>query len=135
MTNRMNRLSLSRARILVVSAVLAGSAIGAVGAQAQATRGTYGPIPTGAMVPGAAVDIAKVPDYVGVVGPDGDVAGYVSKLDLFDVGPMPASPEEAASLGEVVGSMPVYDQGGNIIGDWTDDNGFVAGTTSEVNSP
>lgn len=132
----MNKLvSLSKARILILSAILAGSAIGAVGAQAQENRETYGPIPTDAMVPGTELSLAKIPDYVSVIGPDGEFAGYVSKLDLFDVGPMPASPEEAASLVEVVGSMPVYDRDGNIIGAWTDDNGFVASTTSEVNSP
>jgi len=129
-----NRISLPKARILVVSAVLAGSAIGAVGAQAQATRETYGPIPTDAMLPGTELNIAKIPDYVSVIGPDGEIAGYVSKVDLFDDGPMPDSPEEAASLGEVVGSMPVYDRDGNIIGDWTDDKGFVAKGTSDVMS-
>ena len=77
-------------------------------------------------MPGTELDIAKVPDYVGVLGPDGKVAGYVSKVDLFGDGPAPASPQEAASLGEAAGPLPVYDREGNIIGEWTDRSGFVA---------
>lgn len=125
-----NRMSLPRARILVVAAIITGVGFGAVGAHALSTRETYGAIPADAMQPGGELDIAKVPDYVSVIGPDGEIAGYVSKVDLFDEGPAPASPEEAAALGEVVDSMPVYDREGSIIGDWTDDKGFVAKGTS-----
>lgn len=121
-----SRISMRSARLLVVAAVLAGTAIGAVGAHAQSARPTYGTIPAEAMLPGSALDIAKVPDFISVIGPDGEIAGYVSKADLFDDGPMPGSPGEAAALGKVVGSMPVHDRNGNVVGEWIDERGFVS---------
>ena len=82
-----NRMSLPRARILVVAAIITGVGFGAVGAHALSTRETYGAIPADAMQPVGELDIAKVPDYVSVIGPHGEIAGHVSEVELFDEAP------------------------------------------------
>ncbi|MGH9116429.1 MAG: hypothetical protein ACRD0A_00645 [Acidimicrobiales bacterium] len=95
---------------------------------------TYGPIPEDAMAAGAAVDLSRVPDLVAVSGPDGSIAGYVWKHQLFLDSSVnqPASPEQAAASSGTPQALKVYDDRGvELVGYWVTDRGFVSVAEAE----
>lgn len=102
-----------------------GAASSYVGA-APATP-TFGAVPAEAKVQGSRTDLSKVPDYVSVLGKDGEIAGYVSKVDLFpSSGRAAKSPADALSRSADADTIPVYDISGRVIGQWVPRQGFVA---------
>lgn len=124
----MNRSKFRLRIILVAGLTTVGLGLGVVAGYAGAAspQPTFGPIPAEAMVAGSRPDLAKIPDYVSVLGQDGEIAGYVSKADLFpDPRLAPTSPEEAVSR-SVAQPIPVYDSGRRVIGHWAGQQGFVA---------
>lgn len=125
----MNR-SKFRLRIILaagLTSVVVSAGVVSGYAGAASPQPTFGPIPAEAMAPGR-VDLAKIPDYVSVLGKDGEIAGYVSKADLFpDPRQAPKSPEEAVGRSGVAQPIPVYDAGRRVIGHWAGREGFVAG--------
>lgn len=112
--------------LLVVAAVASGLLISSVALAASDASPkvlTHGTIPV--FEPDSAFDLSRIPDFVSVLGPDGEIAGYVAKVDLFAEGPMPPSPadlslragDEYLTYGPDA-PLTVYDAEGNVIGEW-----------------
>jgi hypothetical protein len=81
-------------------------------------QASYGPVPSAAVSAGG-IDLAMVPDYVSVLGPDATtVIGYVRKTDLFADPKPPSSPAVAVQQTGSHSAMPLYNSSGNQIGVW-----------------
>jgi len=117
--------------IMLVSAVTAGTVFGTVASAASAPEPTFDTIPT--FDAGEELDLSRIPDYVSVLGPDGEVAGYVKKEDLFSEGPAPNSPssmsirEGDALVVRSDAALTVYDRTGSPVGQWIHARPGVAG--------
>lgn len=102
-------------------------AVGLVGVAdaAESAAPTKGRIPEAAFAPGGPIKVDLVPDYVIAYARSGEVAGYVSKTDLFGQGAK--RPE---------GPMPVVDETlKNVVGQMVPDVGFVPSGAEPVSFP
>jgi len=87
---------------LALLALLGGTTAGALAAADSAAA--VGRIPAEAFRPGKPLDLRLVPDYVPVLGPDGDIAGYIRKQAMVDPD-LDVKPVFAADLATLVGHM------------------------------
>jgi hypothetical protein len=96
----------------------------------------FGPVPPGSHPPPnppgplpdtPESDLSRIPEFVSVLGADGEVAGYVRREDLFPTRgtDAPRSPRDAVAGSGRPRSMAVYDRNANVIGQWLEGVGFV----------
>jgi hypothetical protein len=116
-------------KVLLTFGVISATMVGffAVSSEAQQQPPTFGPVPPGAVSADGQPDLSKIPDYVGVLSSNGEVAGYVKRSDLFlDLSDHPSSPSDALARNDSRRSMTVYNVNLEVIGQWIDGVGFVA---------
>lgn len=109
--------------ILMTGAIASGIISGALVSKAGDPEPTFGTVPE--FEAGAELDLARIPDYVSVIGEDGEVAGYVKRDQLFAEGAIPQSPmslDTADESGDLSAGfdepLTVYDRSGAPIGTW-----------------
>jgi hypothetical protein len=109
--------------LLMTGAIASGIISGALASNAGNPEPTFGTVPE--FEAGDQLDLARIPDYVSVIGQDGEVAGYVKRDQLFAEGPTPQSPQSLDTVDEngdlsagFDESLTVYDRSGAPIGRW-----------------
>lgn len=113
---------------LVTVVAIAGALYLLGGVASSEPQPTKGSIPSEAWQEDGSIDLSKLPDYIGVLDRQGEIAGYVERSALF-----PDDPSRAPQDGEI----PVVDESlERLVGHMVPGYGFVPlGTSTEDLDP